>query len=565
MFAVTMTFSRSLIVLLLACASSLAAPRDDLLRAVPSDFTFCVVVQNLRDQASPGDPSLIPRLTDSAVFKQLQNLPEIQKVQAVVDAILKELGVTPAQLRDDILGDALVIAYRKGPAGHPEKEDGLILLHARDDKLLARLIDRINELQIKSGELQAVEPVEGKGGRYFRRVKAVENAIADYYAVRGNRLVFTGSESLLSTTLAALAVEDQPEPPLVARMKQLGVENIPIVCLINPRSFDADLAESAKGGKGSEQSFLKEFGKYWKAVDGLSLSLNLKPSIEIGLAVNVRKTDLPDAAAKFFTEAGKRSPLWDRVPEDAMIAVVGRIHPESLAATFGPFLADEDRSRVVEAITDATRPFLETDDLSPLLRGLGPDIGFWVMPPYPAEKTWCPRGIFAVKIADNAEGKQAEEAAIKGLDFLARLASLSDKGLRVRSEKQGAVNVQYLTHTGAFPPDFRPAFASKSGYVLVADSPQTIANFEAPKTEPRDADEVPIVRVSVSSLRTYLKTHREPLAEFLSKTKNLEAQIINDRLDTLLPLLEGLDRIELLQRTGPNRATIVLRIQEGRK
>src|SRR5438445_509870 len=243
---------RFLTILTLACVTGVASasPRNDLLRVVPSDYTFCVVVQNLRDQGKSGTGSFLQRLAESPLFKQLQQAPEAQKVQQVIETIFKELDVTPDQLRDDVLGDALVFAFRRGPPTQPEKDDGLILLHARDPKLLARLVDRINELQTKAGEIKAVEPVDGKSGRYFRRVKAVEKEAADYYALRGNRLVYSGSEALLTSTLGALANEAKSEPPIVERMRKLAVAEAPVVCLINPRSFDADVANSAKAGKG---------------------------------------------------------------------------------------------------------------------------------------------------------------------------------------------------------------------------------------------------------------------------------------------------------------------------
>ncbi len=477
-----MRLPRVIFVLALGClpAVSAAAPRDDLLRVVPSDYTFCVLVQNLRDQGKPGSASFLQKLAESPLFKQFQQSPEAQKVQQVFQAIFKELGVTPEQLRDDILGDALVFAFRKGPPGQPEKDDGLIMLHARDAKLLARLVDRINELQTKGGELKAVEKIDGKSGPYFRRVKAGQNESADFYALTGNRLVFSGSESLLKSTLVALAKKADGQPALVQRMKRLGVAAAPIVCLINPRSFDAEVAHTATTGKGSEQAFLREFARYWKAVDGLAVSLNLTPDFELGLSLNIRKTDLPPAAAKFLTEAGKRSPLWDRVPDDALFAAVGRIQPESLATMLGAFLTENDRTKVVDTVANAARPFLETEDLAPLLKGIGPDIGFWVSPPDPTENSWCPQAILAIKTSEQPEGKQAEQAALKGLDFLTRLACLSDKQLRVHTEKQGPNRVQYLTHATAFPPGFRPAFASKSGYILIAGSPRTVARFEPP-------------------------------------------------------------------------------------
>ena len=168
-------------------------------------------------------------------------------------------------------------------------------------------------------------------------------------------------------------------------MKRLGVADAPVVCLINPRSFDADIANSAKGGKGSEQSFLKEFANYWKAVDGVALSVNLTPDIEVGLSLNVRKADLPKAAAKFLTEAGKRTaavgpragrcPIRRRRPDPTRI--VGR-HARRVPERKRSFKGDGgDR--------DATRPFLETEDLGPLLKGSWSGRRFWIMPPDPAE------------------------------------------------------------------------------------------------------------------------------------------------------------------------------------
>src|SRR5262245_15650447 len=152
-----------------------AGPRDDLLRLVPDDYTFCVVVQNLRDQTKgEGDGSFLKGIAEHPLMKGLSGTPESQKFARAIEDGMKGLMVTPEQIRDDLLGDALVFAYRKGPPGEEGKEDGLILLHARDSKLLARVVDRINELQTKSGELKRVDTVGDGPAEYRRRVKAVE-------------------------------------------------------------------------------------------------------------------------------------------------------------------------------------------------------------------------------------------------------------------------------------------------------------------------------------------------------------------------------------------------------
>src|SRR5262245_38675869 len=132
-----------------------ASPRDDLLALVPDDYTFCVVVQNLREQAKgDGDGSFLKGIAEHPLMKGLSATPESRKFAQAIEDLMKGLMVTPEQLRDDLLGDAFVFAYRKGPPGEEGKEDGLFLLHARDPKLLAQVADRINELQTKSGELK---------------------------------------------------------------------------------------------------------------------------------------------------------------------------------------------------------------------------------------------------------------------------------------------------------------------------------------------------------------------------------------------------------------------------
>ncbi|HKB03497.1 MAG TPA: hypothetical protein VKD90_14840 [Gemmataceae bacterium] len=549
-----------------APAAAFAGPRDDLLRLVPDDYTFCLVVQNIREHAkADGQSSFLKGLAESPLVKGYQNTPEAEKLRTAFESILKDLGITPEQLRDDLLGDAVVFAYRKGPPGNEAKEDGLILVHARDGKLLARVVERVNDLQTKGGELKAVEPVAGKDGEYFRRVKSDKQQPAEFYALRGNRLVFSGSEALLQSALAKLATPGDGEPFVARRMQQLGVSDCPVSFLVNPRAFDADLADSAKTGKDAERAFLKEFAGYWKAVDGVALFLNFAPSLELGLAVHARKADLPGPARRFFAEAGKRSPLWDRVPEDALFALVGRFHAESMTAMLGSFLTEQDRRKVLDGVARMSKTFFKPDDLGPVTRGFGPDVGFWVTKPDAASHTWCPQALLAVKLADGPDGRKAELAALKGLDFLARLASLSEKDLSVFEEQQGAVPVTGLTSAGLFPPGFRPCFASKGGYLLVAGSPETIARFEPPKDPPTDAPEVTVLRISVTAWRDYMNAHRHGLVEYLAKVHQTDRAALNPQIDALLPLLDGLDQIEIVQRAGPDRVSLVLRLKDHRK
>ena len=73
--------------------AAFAGPRDDLLRLVPEDYTFCVVVQDLREHAKGGsDAPFLKRLAEHPILKGFQGAPEAQKFQRVFDGLMKEIG-----------------------------------------------------------------------------------------------------------------------------------------------------------------------------------------------------------------------------------------------------------------------------------------------------------------------------------------------------------------------------------------------------------------------------------------------------------------------------------------
>src|SRR5262245_5318715 len=149
-----------------------AAPREELLRFVPEDVGFCLVVQDLRGHAAAlADSEFFRHLRQSALGQAIVQDPEFLKLGEFEKVLEKHLGLSWAQLRDDVLGDAVVLADRPGPPGKPEQEQGLLLLRARDARLLADFIDRLNAVQKKSGEVQDIRSREHNGRKYYQRVE----------------------------------------------------------------------------------------------------------------------------------------------------------------------------------------------------------------------------------------------------------------------------------------------------------------------------------------------------------------------------------------------------------
>src|SRR5438445_10895592 len=93
-----------------------ATPREELLRYVPEDVAFCLVIQDLRGHAA--DLAASPFATTfkgtslAASFSASEDMRKLLDAEKFLHATLM---IDPVKLRDEILGDALVPAYRPGP------------------------------------------------------------------------------------------------------------------------------------------------------------------------------------------------------------------------------------------------------------------------------------------------------------------------------------------------------------------------------------------------------------------------------------------------------------------
>ena len=162
------------------------APRDELLALVPADVGFCVVLNDLRGHAQKWDRSpWLQSFRQLALVQTIVNSPEARQLAGLEGELKKNLDIDWPTLRDDIFGDAVVLAYRPGTPKNPESEQGMIALRAAKPKVLARLVDRLNDLQTASGELKSLEAQKHRGATYYRRVHAQNT---HFYYLHGSLL-----------------------------------------------------------------------------------------------------------------------------------------------------------------------------------------------------------------------------------------------------------------------------------------------------------------------------------------------------------------------------------------
>jgi hypothetical protein len=546
----------------IALAADPTSPRDELFRLVPQDTTFCVLIQDLRKQTAQADKnSLANQLAKMPFIQQSLESATIPKLKQILD----DLKITTDQLRDDILGDAIVFAFRQ-PAGKKAGQDeGVFLLWARDKDRLAKLIVSINAFQQKkSGELKEVQEAKHKGQVYYHRVKEKDKGPDEYYYLRDNVLAFSGQEDILKqlieTDLEAKPAAQQT-PVWSLRYEQIAVEPALFTWMVNPRAFDASLAEEGEKAVGAQQAFLKGFQKYWKAIDGLGFSMNLQKDIELSFAARVQMDKLPKPAQQFFRELGKPSEVWKAIPVDALLALGSRMDIVAFSEMFGDFSDESTRKLLHIGIGSASKQFLSSDNLDQLASGLGPDWGFWMAQPDDKEKTWVPQVGFALKIRDSEAGKNSEQKILEGMNQLSTFFKIGVRGIAIETTKQGQVEIRSIQRE-QFPKGFKPSYASKQGFLIFASSPSVIEQFDVGKSTPSAKEgEAPVLRISAKSWQEYLQKHSKAVVGQLAQMRPAKDDSLQPKIDTVVEYLKGVDVFEITVRGKPDQGILTFRLK----
>jgi hypothetical protein len=176
---------------------------DDLLRMTPADAAIVATIENLRDRA--------PIVTESPVFKRLCELPAVRtwwesegsaKILSARDHIEKSLGYPWPILRDEILGDAVVAAFAFDPGAPNDAPRGLILLRAREPKILETALKNANEARRRDKSLESIDVRRAGSVEYSHRSFIKGKRPDDYLAILpGGTLVWSNNEAWLKRAI----------------------------------------------------------------------------------------------------------------------------------------------------------------------------------------------------------------------------------------------------------------------------------------------------------------------------------------------------------------------------
>ncbi len=554
-----------------------AAPREELLRLVPDSVGFCLVVQDLRGHAAAlRDSPFLEQLSQSPFAVKIRNSDDLKKLDAIESKMKEKLGFDWTRLRDDILGDALVLAYRPGPPGKPEQEQGVMLLRARNEKVLTDLIERINKVQKEEGELKDVEERRHNGAVYYRRLEWDKRGECDkpptFYYVHGPILALSTQESMLREVMDGDRTRSSETLPEAARrLHDLDAERALLAVWINPRAFDAEVDAKVAHAPAERSATVKHVALYWKALDSVVLSLSpADRDINLSLGVRAHVAELPEAARRLFREAATASEVWRRFPESALLAIGSRLDGATLLDVLSGFLTAENRQALHATLNRQLAALLGEEDFArDVLPALGPDWGLCLTAPATAEKNWMPQLLFALRVDAKRTKKTLDRKLLGALDFAARLVVFghnsqhADAPMTLKNGDVDGQDVRYLAGERGLPAGLQPAYGVLNGYLLLSSSLDGMARFAqtTPASAPAAGAAVPLLRISFKDWRTFLTERRGPIVRFLTERHKLSRDAADRQLDGLLAGLQFLDRAELNQRTAPSKVIFTLKVQ----
>jgi hypothetical protein len=539
--------------------SAQTPPPDDLLALVPKEFGFCLAVNDLRGHWQRLEQApWIQALKQAPLGQAILNAPEFQDLAKFERDLKQHLGVDWPSLRDDVLGDTLVFAYRPPSAG--DAEQGLVFVKPRRPEALSGLIGRLNELQKKAGELKELEEKSHRGVTYYRRVHAKNT---HYYFRDGGVFGFATHEDVLRAALEQKATGGA----IRLALHRAGAERAAAALWLNPRFFDAELAEKVRLALGAEGQVLQSFLEHWKALDAVVLSFDIKDDLELRMTLLARPGDLPPAAKAWFTRRGQVSELWQRFPANSVLTLAGRTDFKALAdgllevapAPIRKMLDDELRKTVGVAVG--------LDPFQDVLPNLGPDWGICLLPASAGKQ--FPQGLAALAVKPGSKSVAVDQSLFKALHLAVEFGKFAhnrgnNDGLQHLKMRQGDVEIWYLAQDKLFPAGFQPAYALKDGYLVLATSPAAIELFQRPKTEFATTDDIPILRVSPTELAQLLRLHRERVLEQVMQKNGQSRSAAGENLDGLLAVLDVCRQITVGQRAGDGQIAWSVRLQMAR-
>lgn len=292
-----------------AAAAFGAGPADPLLRLVPADAGATLVIEDLRGHvrdyyASP----LAAGVSQLPAVRAWLASPSYRRFEGAFSQFEKLLGKPIATVRDDLIGDALVLTLRVPPGGRQQDARGMVLARVRDRPLLERLIDGINAGEKEKGDLVRLSDRERNGLRYQVREFPVRlHKPTEFYIIFDDgTFAWSNSEALVQGVIDRDrgARDGLGDSTRFRKVRDALPARSAVSLYMDPRVLEAMLAASSKPSKPRDERLAAMLGHYVGALDYIGGAVEWRPEAGAnGAAVILHIQESIDA---------EKLPLWLR-------------------------------------------------------------------------------------------------------------------------------------------------------------------------------------------------------------------------------------------------------------
>lgn len=501
---------------------------NDLLRLAPPDASLVLTVEGLRDQfRSINGSGLLASLRQLPAVKSWLDSEKHRHLRRSCEEVEAVLGVKLAEIRDEVLGDAVVLVLRlpPGEAPDPSQARGLLLLRAHDPALLERLISSLNAAQRDSGELKRVDARRRGNTTYHVREFPDGSGRPPecYVGYPDGTFAFSNSEELIqgvvdrkppvpgrsrggpSEAAKAPAGPGLGETPRMIAVRRRLPEQ-PLACLyLDPRAAERLLSLAPRPAKPGDARFLEMLRRHLSAVDYAGAALVWRPDAIVVHAVETLDAPRADAwLRRWAGDARPCRPALRRVPRTALAMACLHVDLTALREAVYEVVpeADHQRLRNFEVLLTG---LLLGHDVIQILPVLGPGMVAYLdepAEPTPAKADSPPgRGSLfpLVVVVDLATGNggPAPDAG-RGGPSLAIVADSLENALRTvltvvaMDEKHGRGRAAIATSPAAvasvmtlnIPIPFACAIDRAGGRLVLGTSAASVARYLESSSDP---------------------------------------------------------------------------------
>lgn len=573
-----------------ACAADRPLDAIDL---VGADVALCIELKNLRDE--------LPRLKDSRLFRRLQSLAVYRRWQegSHYQQLVKDKGELeqafgqPAEVFiRELMGRQAVFALYLPPAGRPV---GVLITRAASAAAVETAVAAWNQ----AGKHETRERLH-RGQVYFSR-SAMSSAgqVADttYYVTLGKLFAVSDRETAIQAVIerhrTRQATTGKPDTPPAASSETPALSRHTDYCALEealtgdpitkiyiaPRAWDATFQiESALSGTNPVSRTL---ARGWQSCHAIMVGGFIRDGVVFETIIKCPGST-PAVANFLHRTKGPPAELLGKIPETIVVAFIGRfdwgILGRWVEAEFGA-----DHEQFVRFRQMARGLCLGYDLFSDILPELGQNWGFYIIPALDSRrKGWPIDGIAVWELPapakDSSSGNPDERPTLQvaldnalntGLNLWAAFYNSRQPSTTavVRTRKQGADSIRWVQGLAAY----QPAYAITGQYCIFGSSPAAVEGFLQGAKRPltRNAeylrwsklffrDENQQCFFNITRWREVLVDRQPQLVKYLSETQKTPAAAVEQKLASLLDLLQLFDGAFVVAGAHQERVRLVI-------